>query len=403
MTEHVAPPGSAGSLPHPDRKLRVGIVFGGRSGEHEVSLMSARAVVAALDPAKYDVIGIGITREGRWLLAGDPLGQLLQQAGARIEAGPGTRAVTFVPQPGEAAVLRLDDMGGQAGCGTERGAMEGAPLAPGAGARPDVIFPLVHGTHGEDGSLQGLLDLAEIPYVGPGILASAVGMDKAVFKALMQAHGIPVSPWRLVTVRGRPGESADWLHPAGELGYPLFVKPANGGSSLGVTKVKSVAGLEAAIREAAEYDSRVLLERAIAGRELECAVLGNDDPEASIAGEVIPGHEFYDYEDKYFDDKSRTEIPARITPEQMSAVRELSVRAFRAIDGAGMARVDFFLDEATGELFVNELNTIPGFTRISMYPKLWEASGIAFPVLLERLIFLALERSERLRQRKLSP
>lgn len=382
---------------HPGaRKLRVGVVFGGRSGEHEVSLMSARSVVAALDPEKYEVVGIGISRDGKWLLAGDALTKLLERAGAEVEPLPGSRTVALSPDPGSSTLVPLDGAGAVAAKGAER--------------RPDVVFPLVHGTHGEDGSLQGLLELAEIPYVGPGILASAVGMDKGVFKAVMQAHGIPVAPCRLVLVPPRRGggpkaddQEERWLELAREVGFPLFVKPANGGSSLGVTKVKREDELPAAVRAAAEYDRRVLLERAIAGRELECAVLGNDRPEASIAGEVIPGHEFYDYEDKYFDDKARLEIPARLTSEQMSEVRELAVRAFHAIDGAGMARVDFFLEEGTGALYVNEINTIPGFTRISMYPKLWEASGVSFPHLLDRLILLALERAGAMRDRKLSP
>jgi D-alanine-D-alanine ligase len=405
------------------RKLRVGIVFGGRSGEHEVSLMSARSVVAALDPHRYDVVGIGVTREGTWLLSGDPLAKLLQDAGAQLEAGPESRSVALPADPSSASLVPL----------------EGAhALSRGAGLerRPDVVIPLIHGTHGEDGSLQGLFDLAELPYVGSGVLASAVGFDKAVFKAVMQAHGIPVAPFRLVVVppgvrrhtadapalagTGSPGSNrldprgssaasegeADvggWGALAAELGYPIFVKPSNGGSSLGVSKVKDETQLSAAILSAAEYDRRVLLERAVRARELECAVLGYDAPEASIVGEVIPGHEFYDYEDKYFDDKARLEIPARIPAGVADTVRDLAVRAFKAIDGAGMARVDFFLEEGTGLVYVNEINTIPGFTRISMYPKLWEASGLPFPRLLDRLILLALERAEEMRERKLSP
>ena len=376
-------------------KLRVGIVFGGRSGEHEVSLMSARSVAAALDPEKYEVVGIGVTREGAWLLSGDPLAKLLQEAGAELGPGPGRRSVALAPDPSSAALVPLGESGARArGAGLER--------------RPDVIIPLIHGTHGEDGSLQGLFELAELPYVGSGVLASAVGFDKGVFKAVMLAHGIPVVPYRLIVVPPRdkrtsaPGDEA-WRTLAKELGYPLFVKPANGGSSLGVTKVKKEAPLAAAIEAAAEYDRRVLLERAVEGRELECAVLWYEAPEASIVGEVIPGHEFYDYEDKYFDDKARLEIPARIAPDQAEAVRDLALRAFTAVDGAGMARVDFFLEAGTGAIYVNELNTIPGFTRISMYPKLWEASGLPFPRLLDRLILLALERAEEMRERKLSP
>jgi D-alanine-D-alanine ligase len=381
--------------PDPRPKLRVGIVFGGRSGEHEVSLMSARSVAAALDPEKYEVVGIGVTREGAWLLSGDPLTKLLQEAGAELEPGPGRQSVALAPDPSSAALVPLGGSGKLAhSAGFER--------------RPDVIIPLIHGTHGEDGSLQGLFELAELPYVGSGVLASAVGFDKGVFKAVMQAHGIPVVPYVLIVVppRGKrasaPGDKT-WQALAKHLGYPLFVKPANGGSSLGVTKVKDQAQLLPAIEAAAEYDRRVLLERSVAGRELECAVLGYDAPEASIVGEVIPGHEFYDYEDKYFDDKARLEIPARITPDQAETVRDLAVRAFTAVDGAGMARVDFFLEAGTGAIYVNEINTIPGFTRISMYPKLWEASGLPFPRLLDRLILLALERAEEMRERKLSP
>jgi D-alanine-D-alanine ligase len=414
------------------KKLRVGIIFGGRSGEHEVSLMSARSVVAALDPEKYEVMGIGITRQGRWLLTGNPLSKLLHEAGAELQAPPDSLGVALAADPSSVNLVPLNHHPGTSDSGKSAPDRSGeverqrtieerlrgerqereALIEKSLGGdtretlnRPDVVIPLIHGTHGEDGSLQGLLELAEVPYVGSGVLASAVGMDKAVFKALMQSHGVPVAPFHLIvrTPQATEHERERWKALADELGFPLFVKPANGGSSLGVTKLKRSEDLLEAIAQAAEYDPRVLLERAIAGRELECAVLGNAEPEASIAGEVIPGHEFYDYEDKYFDDKARTEIPARISPEQMEAVRDLSVRAFKAIDGAGMARVDFFLEEATGELFVNEINTIPGFTRISMYPKLWEASGVPFSRLLDRLILLALERAEQLRARKLSP
>jgi D-alanine-D-alanine ligase len=373
------------------RRLRVAVVFGGRSGEHEVSLMSARSVVAALDPGKYDVMGIGITRGGRWLLTGDPLNQLLQEAGASFEERPSTRAIALAPDPSSSTLVPLDGAAGR------------EALAAGSHTRPDVILPLVHGTHGEDGTLQGLLELAEIPFVGSGVLGSAVGMDKAVFKAVMQAGCIPVAPFRLVHAPRARVNADEVLELGRELGYPLFVKPSNGGSSLGVSKVKREEELAAAVRDAAQYDPRVLLERAVAGRELECAVLGNDEPEASVVGEVIPGHEFYDYDDKYFDDKARTVIPADVPAATAEDVRALSVRAFRAIDAAGMARVDFFLEQGSGNVYVNEINTIPGFTRISMYPKLWEASGLPFPRLLDRLILLALERAEGMRARKLSP
>ncbi len=354
------------------RKLKVGIIFGGRSGEHEVSLMSARSVMGALDREKYEVIPIGITREGRWL-AGKALQALAE--GTTED----TRAATLLPQPGSAALMEWD-------AGTEQ-------VRPETGL--DVVFPVLHGPYGEDGTMQGLLELAGIPYVGAGVTGSAVGMDKAIFKQVMQAAGIPVLPWQLVLRsdwRNRPESVLDHLEAA--LTYPMFTKPANLGSSVGISKCANREALIAGLDMAATYDRRIVVERGVNARELEVAVLGNDRPEASIVGEIRPRRTFYDYVAKYVSDDSELLIPAPLTPEQSDAVRELAIRAYQAIDCAGLGRVDLLLDRDTGRLYLNEINTMPGFTRISMYPKLWEASGLPYPALLDRLIELALERYE---------
>lgn len=358
------------------RKIRVGIIFGGRSSEHEVSLMSARSVMRAIDKTKYEVIPIGITKEGRWLMGGDPLRQLTA-GGTEADMPPALDTPDGAAQP-EALV-----------------AIAGASAI----ARPaplseiDVIFPVLHGPYGEDGTIQGLLELANIPYVGAGVLASAVGMDKVLFKDLMRAHNIPVADYRLV-LRSRwerePEAVMNELEAA--FPYPMFVKPANLGSSVGVTKAHHRAELAAGLAEAAQYDRRLLVERGLDAREIEVSVLGNEDPVASVPGEIIPSREFYDYAAKYLDNASELLIPAPIPPEMAERARELALRVYRAVDGAGMARVDFLLERATGELYVGEINTIPGFTAISMYPKLWEASGLPYTELIDRLIQLALER-----------
>lgn len=364
------------------RRLRVGVLFGGRSSEHEVSLMSARSVLEALDPERYEVVQIGITREGQWRIAADAVDRLIERAseGGALEGEmPGTAAVALLPDPGRGGRLVPQ---GTAAAG---GALD-APL--------DVIFPLIHGQTGEDGALQGLLELAGVPYVGAGIAGSAVGMDKVLAKAVWRAEGLPVGPYAALTVAEWRADPARWKgEVAGRLGFPCFVKPANSGSSIGVVKVPAMEELAAAIEAAAAFDTRLLVEAAIPGRELECAVIGNAEPEASVVGEVVPGHEFYDYEDKYFDDQVRLEIPADIPPETAEETRELAVRAYRAIDAAGMARVDFFLSRTDGRVWLNEINTIPGFTRMSMFPRLWEASGVSFRELCDRLIDLALERA----------
>lgn len=361
------------------RKIRVGVIFGGRSSEHEVSLMSARSVMAAMDKTKYEIIPIGITKMGRWLTSGDPMKQLgagEEAPTAGMETRPADEAIEVAPK--SSALVAMAD------ASTTRN----SPLA-----EIDVVFPVLHGPYGEDGTIQGLLELADIPYVGAGVLASAVGMDKVLFKDLMRAHNIPVADYRLV-LRSRwerePEAVMDELEAA--FPYPMFVKPANLGSSVGVTKAHNRAELAAGLAEAAQYDRRLLVERGIDAREIEVSVLGNEDPIASVPGEIIPSREFYDYAAKYLDNASALLIPAPIPPETAERARELALRVYRAVDGAGMARVDFLLERTTGELYVGEINTIPGFTAISMYPKLWEASGIPYSELIDRLIQLALER-----------
>ncbi|MEZ4519668.1 MAG: D-alanine--D-alanine ligase family protein [Chloroflexota bacterium] len=366
------------------RKLRVGVIFGGRSGEHEVSLASAQSVISALNPDKYEVIPVGITREGRWI-AGDAMRAL-------AEGDTTTQAATLLPEPERPALLQRD---------VAENNTDSQVVASRLSVitELDVIFPVMHGPYGEDGTVQGLLELANIPYVGAGVVGSAVGMDKAIFKHVMTANRLPVLPWHLVM-------RADWQRdPAAvldaiesELPYPVFTKPANLGSSVGISKCTNREELEAGLNEAARFDRRIVVEQGIhKARELEVAVLGNAEPEASIVGEVRPQRDFYDYVAKYLaqpgsEDESELIIPARISDEMAGEVRQLAVQAYKAIDTAGLGRVDLLLDDATGKLFINEINTIPGFTTISMYPKLWEASGLPYAQLLDRLIELALER-----------
>jgi D-alanine-D-alanine ligase len=355
------------------KRLRVGVIFGGKSAEHEVSLNSAQNVMRALDKNKYEVVPIGISKEGQWLLRGDPLQAL-------------TGGQTSLPNLLESGYQIVDDLS------------TGREVIPGSHAASlpdvDVIFPVLHGPFGEDGTVQGLLELADIPYVGAGVMSSAVGMDKAAMKDLFRSHDLP-TPNYLVIKRHEWERSPDRVAGivAQEIGYPCFVKPANMGSSVGVNKVHSPAELTHALHDAARYDRKILVEQAVANaREIECSVLGNDDPIASVPGEIIPGHEFYDYEAKYLDESSQLLIPAPIDPAVAQRVRELSIQAFLALDCAGMARVDFLLARDRGDLYLSEVNTIPGFTRISMYPKLWEASGVSYSELIDRLIALALER-----------
>jgi len=367
------------------KKLRLGLLFGGRSGEHEVSLISAASVLKALDPAKYDVIPIGITRDGSWRVGTDA--EHLLAPGGQPPAPE--RLLPAVIENGKPVMASADPTAPQlVSLNSSLPASEDRPQF-------DVILPVLHGTFGEDGTVQGLLELAGIPYVGAGVLASATGMDKDIMKKLFRDAGLPVVPWVLVI-------RSEWeRHPSRvrkliekEIRYPLFVKPANLGSSVGISKVHNAPELAPALDLAARYDRKILVEKAVIGREIECSVLGNERPEASVPGEIIPVNEFYDYEAKYLKKGSRAIIPAKLTRSQTKRVRELAVGAFQAIDCAGMARVDFLLDGKTGKIFVNEINTIPGFTPISMYPKLWEATGVPYAQLLDRLIALALERHQ---------
>ncbi len=370
--------------------MRVGVLYGGRSSEHEVSLASAASVFANLDRTRYEPVPIRIEKDGRWALADKPpvtmvAGEVIEQA--RLEAARPVREgreVHFVARPSEETILSIDRS-------TSR--TDDLPSAIVTGLKLEVIFPMLHGPYGEDGTIQGLLELANIPYVGAGVLASAVGMDKAVMKTLFAARGLPVCAYRTVLRhewQSNPATIASALEKA--LRFPMFVKPANLGSSVGISKAKDPAGLRNAMALAGSFDRKIVVEAAVPeAREIECAVLGNDAPEASVPGEVIPSREFYDYEAKYIDAGSRTVIPADLPTKVAEEVRQMSIEAFKAIDGAGMSRVDFLLGR-DDSIFVNELNTIPGFTTISMFAKLWAASGVDYPALLDRLIALAVER-----------
>lgn len=364
------------------QKIRVGVVFGGRSGEHEVSLASARSVMDAMDREKYDVVPIGITEEGRWIASGDPMKALMA---GDAEA---SRPAALLGDPSRRSLMQLDE--------DEHAdrAIEATRLA-----ELDVVFPVLHGPYGEDGTVQGLLQLAGIPYVGADVVGSAVGMDKAIFKDVMRAHGLPIVESVVVKRRAWEADAEGVIaRVEAALAYPVFTKPANLGSSVGVSKCRHRDALRAGLIEAARFDRKLIVEEAAAAaREIEVSVLGNDDPIASIPGEIIPSREFYSYEAKYLDvgdDASELLIPARLPPERLDEVRALAIQVYRAIDCAGMARVDFLLSGETGELYVNEVNTIPGFTNISMYPKLWEATGVSYPALIDRLIELAIARHQ---------
>lgn len=374
-------------------RIRVGVLFGGRSSEHEVSLMSARSVLAALDPARYDVVPIGISKEGRWLVVADAVDRLIERAsatGALEGEVAGTSSVALLADPSRRGRLVVGPEGDMTGSAPVVGSHS---LAAALAEPLDVVFPLIHGHTGEDGSIQGLLDLAGVAYVGAGVLGSAVGMDKAVAKKVWRAEGLPVAPYLEVRASEWRGEPGRWKgEVASRLGFPCFVKPANSGSSIGTHKVHDVSELEPAVADAARYDAKILVEQAIDARELEVGVIGNEEPASSVVGEVIPGHEFYDYDDKYFDGLARLVIPAEIPAAAAATTRDLAARAYRALDVSGMARVDFFLEKGSGKVWINEVNTIPGFTEASMFARLWEASGVPFPVLCDRLIELALER-----------
>lgn len=367
------------------KKLRVGIIYGGRSGEHEVSIASAAAVVQNLDKQRYEAIPIRIEKDGRWIIAdrlpvSSSAAEVIEQSRTNTahRLGRGGREAHLIAHPGDEQMMTI-----------ERG---NTPSITGLAL--DVVFPVLHGPYGEDGTVQGLLELANIPYVGAGVLASAVGMDKAAAKLVFAARGLPQANYLVVLRSEWKSAPADITRDvASTLGYPVFVKPANLGSSVGISKAKREADLAAAIDLAAEFDRKVVIEAAVPNaREIEIAVLGNDNPEVSVPGEVIPSREFYDYQAKYLDDDSRTIIPADLPATVAAEVKQLAINVFRAVDCAGMARVDFLMDGVAGTLFVNEINTIPGFTTISMYAKMWAASGLPYPELLDRLIALARER-----------
>lgn len=356
-----------------DSKLNVAVIFGGRSGEHEVSLMSARFVLSMLDPAKYTVTQVGISKQGDWWLGEGALDALQRGDTA------GLQAATLLPDPTRRGLKQI-------AAGAEGDVLQTL-------AEVDVVFPVLHGTFGEDGTLQGLLEMAGLAYVGAGVLGSAAGMDKALFADVMRANNIPVVNTVLILRSQVEGDMDAAVRLAESVGgYPLFIKPANLGSSVGVSKANSRSDLVEALLYAAQYDRRMVVQKGHQVREIEVAVLGNDEPQASQCGEVIPEAEFYSYEAKYHDERSRTAIPADIPAETAERIRELAVRAYKAVDLAGLARVDFFLDQESGEVYLNELNTLPGFTQISMYPQLWAASGLSGGDLIDRLVALALER-----------
>lgn len=333
-------------------RLKIGIVFGGRSGEHEVSLMSAASVIEYLPRAKYEPVLIGITRSGKWVTKGDPW-KLLKEG-----------------RDDDASLLPVELL-----------------------SSLDAVFPVLHGTYGEDGTIQGLFEMLGLPYVGAGVLGSSVGMDKVIMKNVFQDHNFPVAKYRVILKPDWQQNSANIIQDIIDyFGFPVFVKPANLGSSVGISKARNKEELMVAIDSAGRYDRKIIVEEFVPAREIECAVLGNADPKASVVGEVIPHNEYYDYEAKYTDGKSDLVIPALLTQKIIDEVRTLAVAAFKAVDCCGMARIDFFLHRITGKVIINEINTLPGFTNFSMYPRLWQASGLGYPDLLDRLIQLALER-----------
>ena len=386
------------------RKLRVGILFGGRSGEHEVSLLSAASVLNAIDKDKYEVVPIGITKEGRWLTSEHAenllTGKLVLEPRNLRAGDPETTSPAAVLAQGESVVVPPEPLHRRSGLVPFQ---TDAPLARRASDRAiniDIIFPVLHGTFGEDGTIQGLFELADIPYVGAGVLGSAAGMDKDIMKSLFIASGIPIV--KHVTILRSAWESdAKKVQKLVEskLTYPVFVKPANLGSSVGISKAHNRKELGPAIEEAAKFDRKIVIEQGVGGkkdkaREIECSVLGNDEPIASVPGEIVPGKEFYDYTAKYVDEGSQLIIPAKLSKAETKRVQELAVRAFQAVDCSGLARVDFLMDPKARKIYLNEINTMPGFTSISMYPKLWAASGLAYADLIDRLIELGLERHE---------
>jgi len=366
------------------KKLRVGLIFGGKSGEHEVSFCSATSIIKAINKDKYTVIPIGITKEGRWISPQDS--ELALQSG-KIE---GKSTVVLLNDPSGNALIRTDN---------NQRLEKNSNLE-----RIDIIFPILHGPHGEDGTIQGLLELANIPYVGSGVAASAISMDKDFMKIIFQQKNLPILKWMTIKRKEWQKNKEKILSLIrNDFEYPLFVKPANLGSSVGITKVHKKEELEKAINLASSYDSKILIEEGLEDvREIECAVLGNDEPRASVVGEVRPAGEFYDYDSKYIDGGTQLIIPAELPDDVSKKVQEIALRAFKAVDAVGMARVDFFVSKKENKIYLNEINTIPGFTSVSMYPRLWVASGMPYSELIDRLIQLALERHQDKNQNKIS-
>ena len=366
------------------KKIKVGIIFGGRSGEHEVSFCSASSIIKAIDKDKYTVVPIGITKEGRWISPQDS--ELALQSG-KIK---GKSTVILLNDPSGRALVRIDN---------NQRLDKSSTLE-----KLDVIFPVLHGPYGEDGTVQGLLELADIPYVGAGVAASAISMDKDLMKTIFQQKGLPILKWLTIKRKEWQKDKEKILSIIqNDFEYPLFVKPTNLGSSVGITKVHKKEELEEAIDLASSYDRKILIEEGLKeAREIECGVLGNDEPQVSVAGEVKPAGEFYDYDSKYIDKGTQLIVPADLPDGVSRKVQEIALNAFKAVDAAGMARVDFFVSKKENKIFLSEINTIPGFTSSSMYPRLWEASGISYPELIDRLIQLALERHQDKNQNKIS-
>ena len=386
------------------KKLRVGVLFGGRSGEHEISLLSAASVLNAIDKNKYEVVPIGITKDGLWVTAGhaEALLQGKQQSRALRAGDPEATSAAAVLARGSAIVIPPVPARTSPASMVpfQTGAAEMSRRWTDHSIQVDLIFPVLHGTFGEDGTIQGLLELADIAYVGAGVLGSACGMDKHIMKELFRAAGLPLVK-HVTILRGdwetSPGKAQRLIE--SKLKYPVFVKPANLGSSVGISKVRNRAELAPAMKEAARYDRKLVIEQGVGGkqrkaREIECSVLGNDKPAASIAGEIVPSTEFYDYDAKYLDEGSQLIIPAKLTKTQIQQVQELAIKAFQAVDCSGLARVDFLMDPTSKKFYVNEINTMPGFTAISMYPKLWGASGLSYPDLIDKLIQFGIERHQ---------
>jgi D-alanine-D-alanine ligase len=366
------------------KKLRVGIIFGGRSGEHEVSYCSATSIINAIDKNKYTVIPIGITKQGKWI---SPQETAIALQSGKIE---GKSSVVLLSDPSSKALIYID---------SNQGLNKSPDLE-----KLDVIFPVLHGPYGEDGTVQGLLELANIPYVGAGVAASAISMDKDLMKIIFQQKGLPVLKWLTIKRKEWQVDKVETLSLVQKnFEYPLFVKPTNLGSSVGITKVHEKEELEKAIDLASSYDRKILIEQGLEeAREIECSVLGNDEPRVSVVGEVKPAGEFYDYDSKYIDEGTQLIVPANLPDKVSQEVQQIALRAFRAVDAAGMARVDFFVTKKENKIYLSEINTIPGFTSVSMYPRLWQATGISYPELIDRLIQLALERHQDKNQNKIS-